>query len=324
MQINIANSIIEPKDIMKLIVPLYNFKYHEIECILLKHCKNDTYKIILDKTKYFIEKIYSHYNNVEKIKQTIETLSLIKKHAQNISYAIPKKNGEYVSILKFPEGNRYITLHNYAPGVEQKYKTEVESYRYGIFIATLHQNIDISLENYTNFDQNIIKKDFIHSVEIINHYLLSKNRFSNIQYIKNLSKLILNKLNDFQLEIAYCHNDLHGGNAHLLGDQLMFFDFDFSNFYPRAYELAVFKWSCEIGKRYKHWKIFLDAYTSIKPLNDCDKQAINFFILIRDIIIMSLDIDKTKLYGEIYLNDDYINKRIHFFKKMQKKYNIFN
>lgn len=179
--------------------------------------------------------------------------------------------------------------------------------------------MDEVLINNTGLEKNIIKKDFKIASDVIIKYLKLKNRKQNLEYILNIYKFISQKIDNMKnLEIGYCHNDLHGGNAHILGDYLEFFDFEFSEFYPRAYELSVFKWSCEIGKRYKHWESFLKGYESIRHISKLDKDSINFFVIIRDFIIMASDIEKTNIYGEVYLSRDYFNKRIKFLKKIQK------
>lgn len=321
MKINIKNSIIDINDALDRILPLYNFEYNNVNCRLLKHCINDTYKLTLDDKSVFILKIYSRNQKYHELVCRIKIIVLSKNYGAQISYPIRKHDGDYITEIEYPEGKRSAVLYSYSRGREQTYDNISESFRYGLNIAKLHNAIDsVLINNRPHYDNNM-KQDFQNAISIVKGYLQVKGRKDNLECFAKITALVLAKLDTLDdLEMGYCHNDLHGGNAHVLGDYIEFFDLDFSSFYPRAYELAVFKWSCEVGKRYKQWVSFLNGYESIRNFNDIDKSYINLFLIVRDTIIFALDIEKTDIFGEIYLSRNYIHKRINFLKMVFDKY----
>lgn len=119
-------------------------------------------------------------------------------------------------------------------------------------------------------------------------------------------------------DFGFCHLDLHGGNANVIGNHLEFYDFDNSLYAPREYDISVFKWSCLIGRRDNYWDIFYKNYKKKRKFNNINYNILNYYTILRDLRVFELDIIKTNSYGENYISSNYISNRINFQSSLLK------
>jgi len=221
--------------------------------------------------------------------------------------------------MSFYEGARYAILTTYANGIELTYDNREDAFLYGVNMAKLHKTSK-------NFKPTIIKNIDIKSrintsIKTINIFLKSEYQHE-LEYFQYFFKILLNKfqnldINDFNK--AFCHGDLHGGNAHKLSTTITLFDFDFSGYGLIVYDISVFKWRCMLMREKIQWENFLKGYQEVIKLNSIELKHLLIFVAIHDLSVMHSYIKRTETMGSLYINKFYIKQRIDFLKKIEKQ-----
>ena len=92
-----------------------------------------------------------------------------------------------------------------------------------------------------------------------------------------------------------CHGDLHPANARFgESGELTLFDFDFSGFGWRMYDLTVFLWNSFGERRPKrwrdqHWRAFIGGYKEYGRLEPELLELVPLFLVARHIWLMGMD-----------------------------------
>lgn len=104
---------------------------------------NDTYEVVTDIGK-FILRIYKHQWRTEsEIRFELDLLAYLKDCSMPVSHPIPRRDGEWLTELKAPEGKRYAALFTYADGEGKVDQGTSQSY--GRAVAHLHNAMEPSL-----------------------------------------------------------------------------------------------------------------------------------------------------------------------------------
>lgn len=300
-------SLINPNKISILLKENYHIKNTNI--ILIKSQINDIYEISNLKNKYVL-KIYNSNKIDTDINFEVEFTKFINK-----DMILDSINGSGIIKIKYPEGYRCAILLNYIDGKILRYKNSNDAYKYGVNVAKFH----IKAQGFkSNLNKQInINKRVENSVNIIKNHLKLENIFINdFNFIADELNERIQKINFTNLTKGYFHGDLHGGNFICNHKINKFIDFEDCNYGYLVLELATFLWACLIGKRNNQWDIFLDAYKSIKNIEEEDLVYIKTFVAIRDIIIMSKYLENINIFGKEMLNSKYISKRIKFLNEL--------
>jgi len=312
---DILKTIFSLNYIKNIIIQNYNLMNIN-NIFLIKSGINDIYKIVSKENQY-IFKIYHYTKEINDLEIKVKFIHYLQSNNILVSYPFKTINNQYIISVNYPEGMRFAILTNFIKGSELTYKSDYDAYLYGRDIAKLH----IVSKDFSLISKN--KKYDIHQILInsqtIIENFLSKNYPNHLLFFSKFSRKLLRKLNNLNLTQQYCHNDLHGGNVKINKKNISFFDFDFCGYGYIIYELAVFKWSCMIGNRPTNWEQFIKGYESILKINTMELKYILYFVAIRDIIIMSMYINRINIIGHEIISDTYIEKRIIFLKYINKK-----
>jgi Ser/Thr protein kinase RdoA (MazF antagonist) len=315
LQINLSYSLISIESIKEIL--FINFNFYDITyCELFQSSSSDIYKIVNKGNIYYFKVYFANSKIYKDLEFEIEVMNKLKQY--NIScYLIESDKNSYIIKLNCIEGLRYAILLSNSEGIELNYNIHQSAIIYGKYQAILHKNLDnLSIGQYKEFNLfDTISKSSNKIIDFLNQKDKERNFFIKIkeQIILNLKNISLDKF-----EFGICHNDLHGGNSSI--DQynsLRFYDFDFCSYNYRIYDLAVFYWSCLNRKNEKQWNSFIHSYKMIKNINLDELKYINNFIVIRDLIVISLYIDKTKKLGSSFFNDIFLYNRINFLKNLK-------
>lgn len=315
MQIKTLYSLISIESIKKILCSNFNF-YDITYCELIQSSSSDIYKIINKGNIYYFKVYFTNSKTYKDLEFEIEVMNKLKQ--LNIScFTIKSNKNSYVIELASFEGLRYAILLSNIKGKELNYNLKESAIIYGKYQALLHKNLDsLSMLEYKEFNLiDTINKSTHQIVDFLSQKDKEKNFFIKLKekVISNLKNISLDKF-----EFGICHNDLHGGNSSLdLYNSLRFYDFDFCSYNYRVYDLAVFYWSCLNRKNEKQWNSFINSYKTIKNINLDELKYINNFIVIRDLIVISLYVDKTNRLGRSFFNDNFLYNRIDFLKNLK-------
>jgi Ser/Thr protein kinase RdoA (MazF antagonist) len=122
-------------------------------------------------------------------------------------------------------------------------------------------------------------------------------------------------------QYGLCHGDILTGNIMWKDDdKATIFDFDFSGYGWRVYDIATFLWGCLLdlphiyGKNREVLVAFVDGYQSLRPLSNAEIRAIRYFIVARHFWLIRTEIRHTPGIGIGWLVGDFIDRAIAFIK----------
>lgn len=315
MQTDILKTVLSPVYIQAVVENQY--KLNSINnIILIRSSINDIYKISTKNNQY-IFKIFNLDKKFKDLEFEIEYMLYLNSNNILLSFPFKTLSNQYFVDVDYPEGARIAILTNYIKGSKLTY-TAKDAYLYGKNIADLHKISNFfHITTNKNKEYNIFKI-LLESKIIITDFLLQYYP-KHVDFFLGLSNKLLSSTENIKFTQQYCHNDLHSDNAKKIGNNIYFYDFDFSGKGYIMYELSVFKWSCMIGNRMGSWEEFIKGYESILKINLKELDFLLHFVAIRDIIVMSLYINRVNIIGHEIISNFYINKRITFLKNIEKQ-----
>ena len=147
------------------------------------------------------------------------------------------------------------------------------------------------------------------------------HRPDDVDYVNDLGKRLKSQIEGIaELEIDFCHGDLHGANASESEGSFTSFDFDCCGWGYRAYDLAVFCWGFAFDE-YSMERIeamgraFLRGYVHHRPLGERDIDAIPAFVAVREIWLRGLHIDIGDRFGWGWMTDRYYDHHLRVLRE---------
>ncbi len=294
---------------------------------------NDTFRI-RTRSIVYIARVYRHgWRTRAEILYELEALRHLQARGVNVAAPILRRDGELIAEVGAPEGVRYLVLFSYAEGEEPCYDAETgaaqsddhrsDAYLYGRSVAQVHAASDDFTCDHARFALDL---DYLltHPLRKIQPFLL--DRPADWDYLVGLTQRVCQQIEKWlsdpinpinQLDIGFCHGDLHGGNGHIqqASRSLTFFDFDCCGRGWRAYDLAVFRWNVGVnGQPLRVWEEFLLGYGEERAIAAIDFAAIPYFVAVRQVWIMGLHCGNAGDWGVGWLDDRYFDQALNFLR----------
>lgn len=294
---NFTHVIFSAQFIKSILEKNYNIKIKY--CFLLYRSFSDIYMVKTAKNNYIFklyEKTTENLLNIEKNIYMYETL-------RDLSVKIFKNNSsKYVIDIELNNILKYGILMEY---IKSDILPAKMPFEYGKNIALFHsvlaEKSTKTFEYNLPFIANNAFNDIVGFYKI--HNLCLPNDFIN------LFNICLNIFCDYKERKTMCHNDFHGSNMFLLGNNFKIYDFDFLGENFLIYELAVFAWSCYLRNSKMDFDEFIKGYNTSFSSNEYDKKMLVACIFLRDIITFGYDIKKLEFLGSLVLSKKYFDLR---------------
>jgi len=284
---------------------------------------NYSYLIQTTNGKYILRIYRNQWRNIEDISYEVDALLHIFSYGAKVSVPIADFKGNYINQITFPNELFYGVLFSYAEG-EIPEVTEDSSFSLGEILAEIHMFSD----NFYSSHKRSYNIDIFHLIDEPMEYLtplislhLPKESCSLIFSIANYIK---DKLSNFQLEIGFCHGDLHDWNVHSCNSLYTVFDFDCCGFGFRAYDIAVYWWNLKMNYPKKEeacWRAFKDGYESIKTISDADIESLPIFVMARRYWLAGILLKNPATFGTAWINETGLNM---FFTQLLDDVKNFN
>ncbi|WP_413700728.1 phosphotransferase enzyme family protein [Psychromonas sp. KJ10-10] len=309
----VSYSATSPQALLDNILPQFQIEQAE-HCVFWCQGLNDSYKVSTQ-NETFLLRIYRHqWRDIEAINFEIQALLYLQKMGADIAYPIATHTGDHIVQITAPEGIRYAILTRYAKGQELTLTEQKSAEVYAQHMTQIHLLSEQFKPTYKRFKLDV-KHLITEPLQRIKPFLA--DRLEDWEFIKNGAKaltLTLQSMLDESSDIGFCHGDMHGGNAHYDGSQLISFDFDCCAIGLRVYDLAIFKWALKLNKKDDAiWVRFLKTYQQHRPLNKQDIKQIDNLVAVRQIWLMGLHIDIAVAKG--WLNDAYFDRQMAFLRE---------
>jgi Ser/Thr protein kinase RdoA (MazF antagonist) len=283
-------------------------------CQFLKMGLNDTY-LLRSQSDRVIMRVYRiGWRTLEDIRYELEALIHLDRKGVPVSVPIRSKAGQYLQELLAPEGMRYAALFSFAQGdVDDREEKTAESF--GEAAATIH-----AASTDFEADHQRFALDLEHLIDIPLRSVLPflSHRAPDQQYISQLCERLtsaMELLSKRDLDVGFCHGDLHGGNAHINeSGTVTFFDFDCCGSGWRAYDLAVYRWSALWSQTEPlRWPAFLRGYKTVREISDLDLAAVSLFVLIRHVWYLGLNTE-----GAVgWIDDKFWDRNLEFIRECE-------
>ena len=258
---------------------------------LINYTENATFKIEFGNEIRIIMRVHRcWYTNRESILSEIAWLNDLKRESLQIPKPIKNIYGEYIIQVDTIYGNRFVDCQQYENGKHVDFSEHFNFEKLGEIIATIHNNsvlykkpkfysrinwdFDRTFSHINNFHNENYKE---------NLYLSLKQK----KYINKAEKKIKCKLDNYGKNVnnyGIIHSDCRFANILENDDGYVLLDFDDCGDGWFMYDLAsVFGFNEDNNYLEVAKTRLLEGYQSIRPIQKCDIEMIDTFILMRQI-----------------------------------------
>ncbi len=211
MDIQVRHSLINTDTIIRI---FNDYDIEAVQCDFLARGLNDTY-LITTKEETYIYRLYrTGWRNKEAILFELDAINCLE--GCRISFPIKKRDGNYLTDVKAPEGVRYGVLFFYSKGERPQINVE-SSQVIGETLGKLHEKSDKLTSNYERGfaldTEHLLDEPEAVISPILKKYLGSEEE-EILQIVVENFKADLAELN---LETGFCHGDFHNHNMHING-----------------------------------------------------------------------------------------------------------
>ena len=291
------------------------------QCELHLRGINDTYRLTSAVNKKFALRLCRHnWRSDINLDNEIALLEFL----DNADLSTPKpiktnNNNKYIKIIA-PEGMRNAVLFTWLDGFNLKlYPSLLDAKSLGLQISKFH-----SISKGFRFKQPNhleILGDLKYFSPLL--YKILSPYESELNFIsETIVKIcsILPSIND-DLNWGVCHGDIHPGNfIASSSSSIGIIDFDVCGEWYQCFDVASFLWSIQLfNLDIKHNECFIDGYESYRKLTQAEKKYLPFFKLVRDAWHLVTWARNQNALGCTWFHDEYIFKRIGFFKYLTKE-----
>jgi len=322
--IDVQHSIVSPAALLKVIQRQYPSIGASV-CELMEQGCNDNYRIKAKRQDYAVRLYRLDWWPKKDIDEELRMLEVMRRNKLNVCRPVRNKNKQRYIKIKAPEGIRFAVLFAFIPGQHLGFKIGTgtqELVQLGHRVAEMHtiaDNMKQPVQRWTIGFDNVVNSFLENAPLVLGH------REKDLKYLQGLASQ-LEEVILGQPEGAYnfglCHGDLHIHNVMLQPDgEIALFDFDWSGYSWRAYDLATVWWALtRNNKSMTQWRAFLRGYTQLRKLTKQEKKFMPWFVVFRQFEFLNFQLSMRKHIGTTWLSDAYYDFHIKFIKDWMKQH----
>ena len=251
-----------------------------VNCQLVKPLVSTTYVVSTPENNYIL-RIYPHDQPSSVISSEMAALLFLHQKGIRVSVPHPNTDGDYLTPITAPEGERLMTLTSYAEGIPLT-RVENEAYfrEFGRFVGSFHKLMDDQTGSFSirSLDKTVLIEQPL--TYIAKYY---SRHIDELQFLNKTAETILRELDQYsskELHYGFCHGDLNCSNVHVSPNgSLTLFDFEYCEIGWQAYDLATFL-NVESSA---HTELFMQGYQEVRPLTEDEKRCMPVFQMIHKI-----------------------------------------
>ena len=315
--IEVQHSIISPAAVLKVIQRQYPTLGAEA-CELMELGCNDNYRIKGKRKDYAFRLYRLNWWPEKDVDEELRMLEVMHRNKLNVCKPVRNENKHRYIKVAAPEGVRYGALFNFIPGQHLGFHLSGNQklVQLGNMVAEMHtiaDNMKQPAQRWTMDFDNVVNKFLENAPVVLGH------REKDLKYLhklaRQLKKVLLEQLGE-AFNFGLCHGDLHVHNVMLQPDgELALYDFDWSCYSWRAYDLATVWWALTRNKKSMSlWRAFLRGYTQRRKLTREEKKYMPWFVVFRQFELLNFQLSMRKHIGTGWLNDAYYDFHLRFFK----------
>lgn len=247
---------------------------------------NDTYILETDQVPYIFRIYGAETTSLTEILFELAFIKHLKDSGLSVSCPVQTRDGRDMITIQYPEGNRYAVIFTYAEGTRIDLRKNADLF--GQSVADLH----LLANNFQYPDcltSRILWKELFFIYPVVSGWITQ----SELEWLHELNSVVnktIEKYDSLTDKCGFCHGDLHGYNSHISTKGIItHFDFEFSGYFWRMYDLSVLHWELQFNCHYSNkkkdeiWNAFLESYSKLHPISNIDYDIIPYFTLLRQI-----------------------------------------
>lgn len=312
-------STLDCNALVSLVLSQYSLG-HQISCQFWNRGLSDVYLVTTPQSQYVLRVSHTHWRSRLEIEFELEYLNFIKGHEIPVAAPIPTQDGEYFVEINAPEGGRYATLFQYAPGkIPIGDISQNQGHQLGMTVAHMHQ---VSQGFWPSVHRQTLDEAYVLEASVANIEPFLRHRPEDRDELLELTQGLVSDLKALPRDRPHwtvCWGDPHSGNMHFTdNDQLTMFDFDQCGFGWRAFDIGKFlQISVRSGLHRAVRDAFMEGYQSIAPLHDFELESMQAFTQMAHIWSWSISLHSAKTHNTCLLEDSFFTQRIQQLKMLK-------
>jgi Ser/Thr protein kinase RdoA (MazF antagonist) len=245
---------------------------------------NDVF-VVEAETGRYVFKVYRHgWRSEANVRYELDLLAHLDVRGVPVSLPVRRRDGEPLSVLPFPEGERIGVLFYHAPGRQPNwpfYRDVAESRLLGNALAAIHEaagNFHCHHERRTLDEAGLIDAPLAVAQPLLTHRPDDWNDL--MQLVEGLREN-LRVAASCGLSRGVCHGDFQCGNIFLNAGAVATFDFDACGEGWLAFDLARWRENARGPESDASWDAFLVGYRARRALTVTDIAAVPLFVRLR-------------------------------------------
>ena len=293
-QFPVWSSVLSPNALIERVLSWYALPEPR-QCRLISRSMNDTYQVTAGVNMFYLRISGHGWRTREGIEAELAFVADLVRRGLAVAPAVPRVDGQMLTLLSAPEGERFAVLFAPAPGQSVRDIAPRQCRAYGQLVAAIHAAADTPPPSYHRFhiDERHLLDEPLEAVRAV-----MVDGGEDLAFLERVAERVRCRLADLPREspvYGLCHGDLHPGNVRVdTSGQPTLFDFDCMGYGWRSYDLTVFLWNTYGERRTKQWResrwrAFLGGYRELRPLPERFDKVVPLFLVGRQVWLMGLD-----------------------------------
>jgi Ser/Thr protein kinase RdoA (MazF antagonist) len=326
------HSILDELELAELLGTRYELG-RSVRCRLLRCSMSHAYRVQASSGAYVLKVHIRGRHTRQAIEAEVRFLSDLLAHDVAVASPVPDRDGGYVLAIDAPEGTRYAVLFKTVEGAEPDETRHEDNVSFGRLVARLHNcadGLDRTYERWELDGKYLVEQALAGLEPRMGH------REQDFEYLcgvgRDLVAEVERRLPKTAPQHGMVHGDLHTGNTRFdETGRIVLFDFDTCGYGWRALDVGTYaanhRWlntSDEAATtRERMWESFLEGYAAQRTLSDDELAVGRLGVPLRHFELIGITIRYwAPQTGDYWINDEYFDVHVGWFKWWLKKYGI--
>ena len=293
-QFPVQSSVLSPSGLVARVLPHYALP-EPMLCRLIARGVNDTYQVTAGADTFYLRVSIHGWRTRDELEAELALVTDLRGRSLAVAPVVLRADGDMLTALLAPEGERFAVLFASAPGESVPDLTTQQARAYGRLAAGVHMGADAAPNAYRRFP---LDERHLLDAPLASIRAAMVNGGEDLLFLEQIAERVRHRLGTLPRtppEYGLCHGDLHPGNVHFdAAGQPTLFDFDCMGYGWRAYDLTVFLWNAFGEGRTKRWRetrwrAFTRGYREVRPLPERLGEVMPLFLVARQIWLLGLD-----------------------------------
>jgi Ser/Thr protein kinase RdoA (MazF antagonist) len=315
----IIYSTLSMEGIKRLVVQHYDFD-ESVECTFFCRGVSDTYLLSSPAGRFAFKVHRTNWRAREAILWEMAALIHMGGKGVEVAMPVPRRDGEFITELRAPEGLRSAVLFHWANGHAPEYTDSAHALQYGRLVAKLHTAGD---DLPPNGSRPKMDMEYLFAKPLARIRSRLRDLPSVAARLTALEERTLIQVRRAEKELGdwgFCHGDVWANNARIDGNRLVLFDFDFCGSGWQVFDLASYRWHARyVDLEQASWKPFIEGYLQIRPAAASSLEFIGLFMILKHLWTTAHWIGRLPETGAYFLSDQSLENLVPFCEKIESE-----